>query len=43
MLAAHDAEQAPPAWPSLIEAPIPIDKDLSQPVTPDDEYIYWPN
>jgi uncharacterized sulfatase len=43
MLAAHDAEQVPPAWPSLIEAPISIDKDLSQPDAPGDEYIYWPN
>jgi arylsulfatase A-like enzyme len=43
MLAAHNAQQAEPAWPSLIEAPIPIDKDLTALVSPDDEYIYWPN
>ena len=43
MLAAHNAEQVAPAWPSLLEAPIPIDKDLTVPNAPDDEYIYWPN
>jgi arylsulfatase A-like enzyme len=43
MLAAHNAQQVEPAWPSLIEAPIPIDKDLTVPDAPDDEYIYWPN
>lgn len=42
-LAAHNAEQAPPAWPSRISAPVNIDKDLSQPDSPDDEYIYWSN
>jgi len=24
-------------------APVNIDKDLSQPDSPDDEYIYWSN
>jgi arylsulfatase A-like enzyme len=43
MLASHNAEQVAPAWPSLIQAPIPIDKDLTVPNAPDDEYIYWPN
>jgi arylsulfatase A-like enzyme len=42
-LAAHDAEQAPSAWPSLTESPINIDKTLAEPDAPDDEYIYWPN
>jgi len=42
-LAAHNAEQAPPAWPSQISMPINIDKDLSRPDAPDDEYIYWSN
>ncbi len=42
-LAAHNAEQAPPAWPSLGSFPINLDKDLSQPDAPDDEYIYWSN
>jgi len=42
-LAVHDAEQAPPAWPSQISFPINIDKDLSRPDAPDDEFIYWSN
>ncbi len=42
-LARHDAEQAEPAWPSQLMAPVNIDKDLSQPDSPDDEYIYWSN
>jgi hypothetical protein len=42
-LAAHNAEQAPPAWPSQLTLPINIDKDLSQPDAPDDDYIYWSN
>ncbi len=43
LLAAHDAEQAPPAWPSLAEMPVNIDKTLLEPDAPDDQYIYWPN
>ena len=42
-LAAHDAEQAPPAWPSQVSFAVSIDKDLSLPEAPDDEYIYWSN
>ncbi|MDJ0786149.1 MAG: sulfatase-like hydrolase/transferase [Myxococcota bacterium] len=42
-LAAHDAEQAAPAWPSQATFPVNIDKDLSRPDAPDDEYIYWSN
>ncbi len=42
-LCAHNAEQAPPAWPSRIIVPVNIDKDLSHPDAPDDEYIYWSN
>ncbi len=42
-LARHNAEQAPPAWPSQASVPVNIDKDLSQPDAPDDEYIYWSN
>ena len=42
-LSAHNAEQAPPAWPSRGHMPINIDKDLSRPDAPDDEYIYWSN
>ena len=42
-LAAHNAEQIAPAWPSQVSFPINIDKDLTQPDAPDDEYIYWSN
>lgn len=42
-LARHNAEQAPSAWPSQASVPINIDKDLSRPDAPDDEYIYWSN
>jgi arylsulfatase A-like enzyme len=42
-LAAIDAEQAPPLWPSLLEAPLAIDHPLDAPESPDDEYVYWAN
>jgi uncharacterized sulfatase len=42
-LAAHNAEQAEPAWPSQGSFPINLDKDLSVLDAPDDEYIYWSN
>lgn len=42
-LAAHNAEQAAPAWPSQGSFPINIDKHLAIPDAPDDEYIYWSN
>ena len=42
-LAQHNAEQAAPLWPSQASVPINIDKDLSQPDAPDDEYIFWSN
>ena len=42
-LAAHNASQQPPGWPSAGSLPINLDKDLSQPDAPDDEYIYWSN
>jgi uncharacterized sulfatase len=42
-LAAHNAEQVAPLWPSQVSFPINIDKDLTVPDAPDDEYIYWSN
>ncbi len=42
-LAAHNAEQIPSRWPSQGSFAINIDKDLSVPDAPDDEYIYWSN
>jgi arylsulfatase A-like enzyme len=43
LLDAHDAEQAPPLWPSLLEGAIRIDPPLNAPAGPDDEYVYWAN
>jgi arylsulfatase A-like enzyme len=43
LLDAHDAEMVPPAWPSLIEGPIPIDHPLGVPDAATDEYVYWDN
>ncbi len=42
-LAAHNAEQLPSRWPSEGSFSVNIDKDLSLPDAPDDEYIYWSN
>lgn len=42
-LAAHEAEQSAPAWPSLVEMPVSVDKTLREPDAPDDAYVYWPN
>ncbi|MDG1959035.1 MAG: sulfatase-like hydrolase/transferase [Candidatus Binatia bacterium] len=42
-LAVHNASQIEPAWPSRASMPINIDKDLTQPDAPDDEFIYWSN
>jgi len=43
LLAQHNAEQAEPLWPSIIDGPQQIDKTSDQPFEPGDEYIYWPN
>jgi arylsulfatase A-like enzyme len=43
MLAAHDATQMAPAWPSLIRSPIPIDRPLGVKSSPKEDYIYWWN
>ena len=43
LLAAHNAEQAEPMWPSIIDAPQLIDKHGGQEYEEGDEYIYWPN
>jgi len=42
-LEAHNAEQAPSMWPSSASMAINLDKDLSIPDAPDDEYVYWTN
>ena len=43
LLDAHNAEQAAPMWPSVIESPQLIDKTGAEPYAPGDDYIYWPN
>jgi uncharacterized sulfatase len=43
LLIVHNAQQAPPLWPSFIEMAVSIDKTLEDPESPDDEYIYWQN
>lgn len=43
VLAELDGQMVPPMWPSLLKAPVPIDKVLGQQQTPQDEYIYWSN
>jgi arylsulfatase A-like enzyme len=43
VLAAIDAEQRQPLWPSLLEASLAIDHPLGVPDAPDDEYVYWAN
>ena len=43
LLAAHNAEQAAPMWPSVLNGPQLIDKHGGQPYEPGDDYIYWPN
>jgi len=43
LLAAHNAEQADPLWPSVLNAPQLIDKHGGQEYVEGDEYIYWPN
>jgi uncharacterized sulfatase len=42
-LAKYNAEQAAPIWASLLTVPINVDKDLTEPDAPDDDYIYWSN
>lgn len=41
--AKHNAEQREPAWPFMIEAPIPIDKTLIDSTEEGDEYIFSAN
>ena len=43
IMAAVDAEQSKPLWPSLLETPVRIDQPLGTPAKADAEYIYWAN
>ena len=40
---AQDAQQKPPMWPSLTQSAIPVDRPLSFPPKPNEDYIYWSN
>ena len=39
----HNAAQAEPLWPSVLDGPQLIDKTEAEDYAPGDEYIYWPN
>jgi arylsulfatase A-like enzyme len=39
----HDSEQMPPAWESLVRAPIAIDRPLGVPPKKGEAYAYWSN
>ncbi|MEZ5502971.1 MAG: sulfatase-like hydrolase/transferase [Halioglobus sp.] len=43
LLAAHNAQQAAPMWPSVVQDAQLIDKPGGVPYEEGDEYIYWPN
>ena len=43
MIKDFDKQQAKPLWPSLAEAPIPIDKNLRDKINVYDEYVYISN
>jgi uncharacterized sulfatase len=43
LLAAHNAEQMEPLWPSVFNSPQQIDKTSNEPIEEGDEFIYWPN
>ena len=42
-LKAHDAGQMPPAWESLVRAPIAVDRPLGAKPVQGEAYIYWSN
>ena len=43
LLADHNAEQAEPMWPSVVDSPQLIDKTERVAYEEGDEYLYWPN
>lgn len=43
MLEAHNAQMAPPIWPSRIEMPVRIDVPINAPTRSGEETIYWAN
>lgn len=43
LLRVHNGQMQAPSWPSFVEMPVLIDKTLTDPESPDDEYVYWQN
>lgn len=43
LVKAHDAAQMPPAWSSLVRAPVPIDRPLGTAPVEGEDYVYWSN
>ncbi|MEE4360637.1 MAG: sulfatase-like hydrolase/transferase [Pseudomonadales bacterium] len=43
LLAQHNAEQAAPRWPGVIQIPVMIDKTTQDPWAPGDEIAFFPN
>jgi uncharacterized sulfatase len=43
LLDSHNAEQAVPLWPSVLQAPQHVDKTSNEPFEKGDTYLYWPN
>ena len=43
LLKSHDSQQSRPAWPALLEGPIPIDRPLGAPRRKGEEWVYWDN
>ena len=43
LLDKHNAEQAEPMTPSVLEGAVMIDKTGADEMLASDEYIYWPN
>ena len=43
LLDAHNAAQAEPLWPSVVNSPQLIDKTVAEAYAQGDEYVYWPN
>lgn len=43
LLAAHNAEQVEPLWPTVSNSPQLIDKTTNELMEEGDEFIYWPN
>ncbi len=43
LIEAHWADSRPPIWPHVTEAPVCIDKTLTEQPCENDEYIFWPN